>query len=146
MPLNTFNTLDSFDPRQGRWSPTSSPPRGKALTEAEIITEIGRLHDEWTDRVWLLREKTAAEIWRAALPILELRHLIEPAERWRSDLFEGEGVPVVEEAWQWSPSEILVRDYYANSLLTFQEVKKRGWPERKKKDAAVTAAIAAGVP
>ncbi len=119
--------------------------QGKALTDDEIIAEIARLRDAWHDRVWLLREKTAAEIWRAALPILELRHLIEPAERWRSDLFEGEGVPIVEEAWQWNPHEILVRDYYANSLLTFQEVKQRGWPERKK-DAAVTAAIAAGVP
>ncbi len=118
----------------------------KALTDAEIIAEIARLREEWTDRVWLLREKTAADIWRGAIPILQLRHLIEPAERWRSDLFEGEGVPVVEEAWQWNPREILVRDYYANSLLTFAEVKRRGWPERKKKDAAVAAALAAGVP
>jgi glycerol-3-phosphate O-acyltransferase len=119
---------------------------GKALTDAEIIAEIARLQEEWSGRVWLLREKTAADIWRTAIPILQLRHLIEPAERWRSDLFEGEGVPVVEEAWQWNPREILVRDYYANSLLTFEEVKRRGWPERKKKDAAVTAAVAAGVP
>ena len=119
--------------------------QGKALTDDEIIAEIARLREAWTDRVWLLREKTAAEIWRAALPILQLRHLIEPTERWRSDLFEGEGVPVVEEAWQWNPREILVRDYYANSLLTFAEVKTRGWPERKK-DPAVVSAIAAGVP
>ena len=63
--------------------------------------------------------------------MLERRHLIEPAEKWRSDLFEGEGVPVIEDAWQWNPREILLRDYYANSLLTFDEVKQRGWPERK---------------
>ena len=50
----------------------------------------------------------------------------------RSDLFEGSGVPIIEEAWQWNPREILLRDYYANSLMTFEEVKGRGWPERKK--------------
>ena len=69
-------------------------------------------------------------MWRAAKWILELRHLIETAERWRSDLFSGEGVPVVEEAWQWNPAEVLIRDYYANSLMSFAEVKQRGWPER----------------
>jgi uncharacterized protein YkuJ len=63
--------------------------------------------------------------------VLELRHLLQPAQRWRSDLFEGEGVPVIEDAWQWNPNEILLRDYYANSLLTFDEVKRRGWPERQ---------------
>ena len=63
--------------------------------------------------------------------MVELRHLIEPAERWRSDLFEGSGVPVIEEAWRWNPGETLLRDYYANSLMTFDEVKRRGWPERK---------------
>jgi glycerol-3-phosphate O-acyltransferase len=116
-----------------------------SLTDAEIIAEIARYREAWRDRVWLLREKTPAEIWRAALPILELRHLIEPAPRWRSDLFEGEGLPVVEEAWQWTPREILVRDYYANSLLTFEEVKQRGWPERRSRDPSVSAAIAAAV-
>lgn len=93
-------------------------------------TEIAQAIEKYRDRVWLLREKTGAEVWRAARRILELRHLIEPAERWRSDLFEGEGVPVVEDTWQWNPKEILLRDYYANSLLPFDEVKKRGWPER----------------
>src|SRR5262249_2870139 len=98
-----------------------------ALSEGEIIAEIARYQDERSARVWLIRETTAAEIWRAALPILELRHRIEPAPRWRSDLFEGEGVPIVEEAWQWNPKEVLLRDYYANALLTFAEVKRRGW-------------------
>jgi hypothetical protein len=115
----------------------------KPLTDEEIVAEIARYREEWRVRVWLLREKTAPDIWRAALPVLELRHLIEPAPRWRSDLFEGEGVPVVEEAWQWSPREILLRDYYANALLTFAEVKRRGWPERKRDEAASRAAAEA---
>ena len=102
------------------------------LTESEIIDAIERYRDSWRDRVWLLREKTGETIWRAARPVVELRHLIQPAERWRSDLFEGSGVPIIEEAWQWNPRESLLRDYYANSLMTFAEVKGRGWPERKK--------------
>jgi glycerol-3-phosphate O-acyltransferase len=101
-------------------------------TDTEIIDAIGRYQYTWRDRVWLLREKTGEAIWRAARPVVELRHLIQPAERWRSDLFEGSGVPVIEEAWQWNPREILLRDYYANSLMTFAEVKSRGWAERKK--------------
>ena len=102
------------------------------LTDAEIVDAIDRYRETWRDRVWLLREKTGQSIWRAARPVVELRHLIHPAERWRSDLFEGSGVPIIEEAWQWNPRETLLRDYYANSLMTFEEVKKRGWPERKK--------------
>lgn len=105
---------------------------GEPRTEGEIIEAIGRYQDTWRDRVWLLREKTAEAIWRAARPVVELRHLIQPAERWRSDLFEGSGVPIIEEAWQWNPRETLLRDYYANSLMTFAEVKGRGWAERKK--------------
>jgi glycerol-3-phosphate O-acyltransferase len=104
--------------------------RGEPVPEEELIVEIDRTRERWKGRVWLLREKSGAEVWRAARPILELRRLIEPAPRWRSDLFDGEGVPVVEEAWQWNPKELLLRDYYANSLLTFADVKKRGWPER----------------
>src|SRR5437016_4735030 len=102
------------------------------LTDEEIIAAMDGYRAEWRDRVWLLREKTGAEIWKLAKKILELRHLIEPAERWRSDLFDGSGVPVIEEAWQWNPSERLLRDYYASSLLTFADVKRRGWPERPK--------------
>lgn len=100
------------------------------LTDAEVVAAIEQHQGRWTDRVWLLREKTAAEIWRAAKRILELRKLIQPAERWRSDLFEGEGAPVLEDTWQWNPNELLLRDYYANSLLTFAEVKQRGWPSQ----------------
>lgn len=100
------------------------------LTDDEMIERMDGYRERWRDRVWLLREKNGEEMWRAAKWILELRHLIEPAERWRSDLFAGAGVPVVEEAWQWNPAEILIRDYYANSLVSFAEVKQRGWPER----------------
>jgi glycerol-3-phosphate O-acyltransferase len=95
------------------------------VSDAEMAAALERQRD----RLWLLREKTGEEVWRAARRILELRHLIQPAEKWRSDLFQGEGVPVLEDAWQWNPDEILLRDYYANSLLTFEEVKKRGFRE-----------------
>jgi len=105
---------------------------GEPLTDGEIVEAIDRYRQTWRDRVWLLREKTGEEIWRAARRVIELRHLIQPAERWRSDLFEGSGVPVIEEAWQWNPREILLRDYYANSLMTFEDVKRRGWPEKKR--------------
>ena len=107
------------------------------LTDDEIVDAIDGYRSAWHDRVWLLREKTGEEIWRAARRVVELRHLIQPAERWRSDLFEGSGVPVIEEAWQWNPRETLLRDYYANSLLTFDEVKRRGWPERRARPAAL---------
>ena len=100
------------------------------LTNADMIAAMDRYRSDWKHRVWLLREKTGQELWRAAKRILDLRHLIEPVERWRSDLFEGEGVPVIEDAWRWSPEQFLLRDYYANSLLTFEQVKARGWPER----------------
>jgi hypothetical protein len=99
-------------------------------TDVEIVAGLDAYLAAWRDRVWLIREKSGREIWTAARRVLELRHLIEPAQRWRSDLFEGEGVPIIEDAWQWNPKEILLRDYYGNSLLTFDEVKQRGWPER----------------
>ena len=109
------------------------------LSEGEIVASMNRHLKEWRHRVWLLRERTGDEIWPAAKRILDLRRLIRPAERWRSDLFEGDGVPVVEDTWQWNPDELLLRDYYANSLLTFDEVADRGWPERphQKLDAGV---------
>jgi glycerol-3-phosphate O-acyltransferase len=104
---------------------------GPMLSDAEMIEAMDGYLKRWSDRVWLLREKDGQAVWRAARRILELRRLIEPAQRWRSDLFAGDGVPVVEDAWQWNPAELLLRDYYANALLTFAEVKKRGWPERE---------------
>jgi glycerol-3-phosphate O-acyltransferase len=100
------------------------------LTDEAIIDRIDAYRQAWRDRLWLLSEKDGEEIWRYARRILELRHLVEPTQRWRSDLFAGEGVPIVEDAWQWNPAELLLRDYYANSLSTFAEVQQRGWPER----------------
>ena len=97
------------------------------VTDSEMAAAMEREHAHLS----LLREKTGEEVWRAARRILELRHLIQPAEKWRSDLFHGEGVPVIEDAWQWNPSEVLLRDYYANSLMPFAEVKARGFRERK---------------
>jgi hypothetical protein len=111
-------------------------------TDEEIVAAIDGYREKWRDRVWLLREKTGAEIWRLAKSILELRHLVQPAERWRSDLFDGSGIPVIEEAWQWNPNETLLRNYYANSLLTFEEVKRRGWPERPKSREQIEAQAA----
>ena len=106
------------------------------LTDAAIVARMDFYLNRWRDRIWLLREKSGADMWRAAKRILELRRLIEPAQQWRSDLFEGEGVPILEDSWQWTPSEKLLRDYYANSLLTFAEVKQRGWPERATRNLA----------
>jgi glycerol-3-phosphate O-acyltransferase len=103
----------------------------ESLTEREMTARIDAFRERWRDRVWLLREKTAAEIWTLARNILELRGLIEPADRWGSDLFGDAGVPIIEDAWRWNPRELLLRDYYANSLLTFAEVRRRGWPQRE---------------
>lgn len=105
--------------------------RRDVLTEPEMLRELESLRVEWKDRPWLLREKTPAEIWKAARQVLELRHLIGPAEKWRDQLFGEGGVPVVEDAWQWNPEERLLRDYYANALMPFDAVKRRGWPERR---------------
>jgi glycerol-3-phosphate O-acyltransferase len=100
------------------------------LTERQIVDAVERYRAAWRERVWLLREKTGAEVWTAARNVLELRHLIEPAEQWRSDLFDGDGVPVLEDAWQWTPGQLLLRDYYANALMTYEEVRARGWPTK----------------
>jgi glycerol-3-phosphate O-acyltransferase len=113
------------------------------LTNEQIIAEIVRYQHEWRERSWLLREKTAKEIWKSARQVLELRHLVEPYEQWRSDLFEESGVPIIEDAWHWNPAQILLRDYYANALMPFDEVKRRGWPERKKDAEVIAAAVAA---
>ena len=78
----------------------------------------------------LLREKNGAEIWTAARRVLELRHLVVPAERWTADLFGEGGAPEIEDAWEWNRDAKLLRDYYANALMTFDEVKARGWERR----------------
>ncbi len=85
-----------------------------AVAEQQIIDDIERYRADWAGRVWVLREKTAAEIWAAAKEILLLRHLITQ---------DSDG-------WRWDAKELLLRDFYANSLLTYNEVKSRGWPER----------------
>jgi glycerol-3-phosphate O-acyltransferase len=108
------------------------------LTDEEMLREIEQVRGQWGARAWLLREKTPDELWKAARQVLELRHLIVPVDRWRDELFEDRGgMPEIEDAWQWNPRQHLLRDYYANALLTFEEVKRRGWPERQRK--AVTA-------
>jgi len=96
------------------------------LAEERIVDEIERLQEKWAERPWLLRERAAIDIWRAAREILLLRHLIE----------------VVVGGWRWNPAEESLRDYYANSLLTWAEVKRRGWPERGSRSVAVGAAQA----
>ena len=118
--------------------------RHPIATEVQILRELGRMREEHRDR-WLLREKTPKEVWKAARHVLELRHLIVPAEQWRDDLFDRGGIPEIEDAWQWNPEQHLLRDYYANSLLPYDKVKARGWPERQKKDADAVAARAAAM-
>ena len=84
--------------------------------EAQIVAAIETYRRTWKDRVWLLREKSASDIWRAAKEVLVLRHLID----------------VVVGGWRWHPAQLALRDYYANSLLTFDEVKQRGWLDRRR--------------
>jgi glycerol-3-phosphate O-acyltransferase len=91
------------------------------LAEQKIVDEIERLQKAWAGRPWLLRERAAIDIWRAARDVLLLRHLIE----------------VVVGGWRWNPAQEILRDYYANSLLTYAEVKRRGWPERGSRSRAV---------
>jgi glycerol-3-phosphate O-acyltransferase len=107
------------------------------LSEREMLERLAVLREAQSTRSWLLREKTPQEIWRAARHVLELRHLIAPAEQWRDDLFDSGGVPMLEDAWQWNPHELLLRDYYANALLTYPEVRTRGWKERAEKHRGV---------
>ena len=93
------------------------------LAEQEIVAAIEGYRLSWAGRVWLLRERGASDIWRAGREVLVLRHLIE----------------VVAGGWRWSANDLTLRDYYANSLLTFAEAKKRGWPERKHESRLVDA-------
>ena len=118
--------------------------RHPVLTDKQMLEEIARLREEWRERTWLLREKTPAEIWKAARFVLELRHLIVPVEQWRDDLFaeDLQSGAVLEDAWSWNPNEPLLRDYYANALMPFEDVKRRGWPERGKRTAAPVTATA----
>ena len=97
--------------------------RHRVLTEREIVQGLDALREEFRGRPWLMREKTAKEIWKSAQFVLELRHLIAPVEQWRDDLFDEGGVPSIEDAWQWNPDEHLLRDYYANALVPFSAVQ-----------------------
>jgi glycerol-3-phosphate O-acyltransferase len=102
--------------------------KGHRRDRQRIVEEIEKYRQRWAHRVWLTREKSAVEIWHAARDILVFRHLID----------------VVIGGWRWNPAEILLRDFYANSLMTFAEVKRRGWPERAViPDEALAAAAAA---
>lgn len=97
---------------------------GLTLSDDEVAVRIERAA---AGRTSLLREKTGAEIWSAAREVLLLRRLVE----------------LHDEKWCWSKEERLVRDYYANSLLPFEEVKRRGWPEASKEPATAPALTAA---
>lgn len=88
----------------------------EAMAEPSLISEIARRHERWKDRIWLLREETAQAIWESGREVLMLRHLVEQENG----------------AWRWKPDELLLRDYYANSLMPYSEVKKRGWPQSPK--------------
>ena len=91
------------------------------ISEQEIVAAVEDYRSRWADRVWLIRERNASDIWRSARDILLLRHLVE----------------VVVGGWRWNTAEIPLRTYYANSLRTFEEVKSRGWPERKRESQVV---------
>ncbi len=85
-----------------------------ALSEAEILREIDHLRASGAGRHWLIREHASADVWRAAKRVLRLRRLIEL----------GPG------GWRWTPGELPLRDYYANALVPYAEVERRGWVER----------------
>ncbi len=119
--------------------------RKKIVAEREMAGEIAKLREEWRDRPWLLREKTDAEVWETARNVLELRRLVIPVDQWHDELFGEGGISTIEEAWQWNPDEILLRDYYANTLMRYEDVKRRGWPERKRDEKAIAARAAATV-
>jgi glycerol-3-phosphate O-acyltransferase len=113
--------------------------RHGVLTEEQIFEGIAKLREEWRARPWLLREKTPKEIWRAAHFVLTLRKLIVPVDQWHDDLFDQGGIGTIQDAWEWNPEEKLLRDYYANALVPFEDVKRRGWPERRAQGGAAPA-------
>ncbi len=89
------------------------------VAEQVIVADIERYKRDWSNRVWIMREKSPSDIWRAGREILVLRHLVD----------------VVVGGWRWNPEQTLLRDYYANSLMTFDEVQRRGWLERSERAA-----------
>lgn len=115
-------------------------PEANEIAEQRIIEEIAKYRERWGHRVWLTREKSAVEIWHAARDVLVLRHLISVAPPISAEAAGG----IAGATWRWNPAESLLRDFYANSLMTFAEVKRRGWPERAViPDEALAAAAAA---
>jgi glycerol-3-phosphate O-acyltransferase len=89
--------------------------RTDGLSESEMLQAIDARRAEWRPRVWLLREHAAADIWKAARHVLELRHLIEQRD----------------ERWQWVAADRTLLEYYANAVRPFDQVAMRGWPERR---------------
>jgi hypothetical protein len=77
------------------------------LSEDEIIGAIEAFRARSASRAWLVREREPSDVWNAARPVLELRHLLEAV---------GGG-------WRWAPDELLLRDYYANSLVPYEEAR-----------------------
>jgi glycerol-3-phosphate O-acyltransferase len=104
----------------------------RVFAESEDVTlsdeeMAARIEVAALGRISLLREKTGAAIWSAAREVLLLRRFIE----------------LHDEKWCWSSKERLVRDYYASSLLSFEEVKRRGWPDASTEPATAAELTAA---
>ena len=76
----------------------------RPMRDGEIEAGIAEVLSRHQASATLLREKTAGEIWERARKLLALRHLVEETPA----------------GWQWNPSENLLRDYYANSLLPYR--------------------------
>jgi glycerol-3-phosphate O-acyltransferase len=80
------------------------------LAESEVLSGIDGELTRLSGRTFS-KPFTAGEIWEEARLVLELRHLVEGDD----------------DRWRWNPEEDVLRRYYANGLLTFDEVATRGW-------------------
>jgi len=80
-------------------------------TRQDLVSRIAATTESLTSRVFL-RRFTPEEIWSEASEVLSLRKLIEQD---------------ASDRWRWVPAEETLRRYYANGLLTFDEVNARGW-------------------
>ncbi|MDX1584268.1 MAG: 1-acyl-sn-glycerol-3-phosphate acyltransferase [Thermoanaerobaculia bacterium] len=89
--------------------------------EERILSEIGKFREATQDRTWHLRDSDPSRIWDSARRVLELRRLIEETE----------------EGWRWNRADLMIRDFYANSLIPFDEAMKvRAESESLRTDAA----------
>ena len=88
----------------------------RPISEKEIVEQLDRLRVEWSDEVWHVREHSGEKIWISARKILILRRLIVETDA----------------GWRWNPEEALLLEYYANSLVPFDAVKRRGWEHEGK--------------